>query len=254
MYFHKVIWTSILTTSFGENMSLTLVYSSHTDCKVFFRHLLALFCLTSISGALGWRYRRSYIHITSNLSFEWTVSGWHYHLQSFWKWADFPGAPHSSAGFLPECIRASDTESPIRLKQMQIFQWEGGFSGSSSWQLPGEASCLYDEVTNTVTVVDSHWLPAQTGLYVVEYQPVPRGPRSSAGGSSLAAASQVGTWKWNPGVDLWTLDASWSSACAPLVWPRGVSRHPGSWAMPGQVEAGVGTLLDKVFTLKAEED
>lgn len=29
---------------------------------------------------------------------------------------------HSSAGFLPECIRATDIGSPIRLKQMQIFQ------------------------------------------------------------------------------------------------------------------------------------
>lgn len=113
----------------------------------------------------------------------------------------------------------------------------------SRWQLPGAASCLYDEVTNTATVVDSHWLPAQTGLYVDGYQPVPGVPRSPAGGSSLTAASQVGTWKWNPGADLWTSDASWSSAFAPLVWPRGVSRHSESWAVLDQVEGG-GSLTN----------
>lgn len=109
----------------------------------------------------------------------------------------------------------------------------------SRWQLPGAASCPYDEVTNTATVVDSHWLPAQTGLYVDGYQPVPGVPRSPAGGSSLTAASQVGTWKWNPGADLWTSDASWPSASAPLDWPKDVSRHPESWAVLGQVEWGL---------------
>lgn len=126
----------------------------------------------------------------------------------------------------------------------------------SRWQLPGAASCPYDEVTNTVTVVNSHWLPTQTGLYVDGYQPVPGVPRAPAGGSSLTAASQVGTWKWNPGADLWTSDASWPSASAPLVWPKGVSRHPESWAVLGQVEGRGGSHqfpIGKVFSLMREE-
>lgn len=145
------------------------------------------------------------------------------------------GSKYSQVPNIPRLCFSQNASGP--LKTDADISVGGKLQWLSRWQWPGAASCLYDEVTNTATVVNSHWLPAQTGLYVDGYQPVTRVPRSPAGESLLTAAAQVGTWKWNPGADLWTSDASWLSASVPLVWLRDVSRHPESWDVFGQVEA-----------------